>query len=342
MRIVGICASLLAAAQFVMVSTPAFAAPADAQTATAAPADKKPSKGSRKKNPKKTEATAPAADAAPVAPKATSTKKVRGKKPKKGEMAPAAAAPAPEATPAPAPAPAPAAVPVGTTTLTQADVPVKAEDKSDKPEAKAEAKPEETKQDGMVEVHIDSPRAVTLEKRNAETNWARACDAPCDVKLGVSDEYRMVGEGLNESQPFHIDGSKGRVVLKVDPGTPGGQTRGLITTIGAGAALVGGIAVIAVGVKKHGSVDGDLSQNRNDGALLAGGALIMAGVVGGIVGTSWLIGNASTGVDGDVTKKTNEKAAPVGVTASRQPTWNSPNVVGVPSMTTVPVLTGSF
>ncbi len=334
MRVVGICASLLAAAQFVMVSTtPAFAAPNDAQTAATAPADKKPTKGTRKK-PKKTDAALDGAAPAAAAP-LSATKKPRGKKPKKG-----AAAPAPEAVvaPAPAPEPTPAPEPVATTTLTSAEVPAVEEKKDEKPAVEAK------QDDGMVEVHIDSPRAVTLEKRSAESTWARACDAPCDVKLGVSDEYRMVGTDLNGSEPFHIDGSKGRVVLKVDPGTPGGQTRGLITTIASGALLAGGVVVILVGVKHHGNSDGELSQPHNDGALLAGGAMVFAGIVGGIIGTSWLVTNAHTGVDGDVSKGTDEKARPatLGVSASRQPTWNTPKVVGVPTATTVPLFTGSF
>ena len=187
----------------------------------------------------------------------------------------------------------------------------------------------------MVEVHIDSPSAVTLEKRSAESTWQKACDAPCDVKLGVSDEYRMVGTDLNESLPFHIDGSKGKVVLKASPGTAGGRTRGLITTIASGAVLAGGVAVILVGVKHSGNADGELSQPTNDGALLAGGAMIFAGIVGGIVGTSWLVNNAHTGVEGDLGK-------PGSGAAARQPVYGTPKQVGMPAFTTVPVLSGTF
>ena len=186
-------------------------------------------------------------------------------------------------------------------------------------------------------MHIDSPRAVTLEKRSAESTWSRACDAPCDTKLGVSDEYRLVGSDLNASEPFRLDASKGKVVLTVDPGTSGGQTRGLITTIASGAVLAGGIVVMAVGVKKHGNADGELSQPTNDGALLAGGLMVFAGIVGGIVGTSWLVTNAHTQVEGDVGTAVSTR------TASRQPTFTGPTKpAGAAAFTSVPLFSGSF
>lgn len=329
MRIVGICASVFAA-HVLMLSTPAFAAPSDAQAATTAPADKKPAKAGRKKATKKADAVSDGSSPMP-APAAAPTTKKRGKKPTNADAV--AATPDAPLTPAPAPVAAPTPVPesatrTSTTSLTSADVPA-----DTKPAADAKAEPKQ--EDGTVEVHIDSPSAVTLEKRSAESTWAKACDAPCDAKLGVSDEYRLVGTDLNESRPFHIDASKGKVTLNVTPGTSGGRTRGVVTTIGSGAVLAGGVVVILVGMKHHGDADGELSQPRNDAALLAGGAMVFAGIVGGIVGTSWIVNNAHTSVDGDVRKAGSANAA-------RLPVFNTPKQVGMPALTTVPLLSGSF
>jgi hypothetical protein len=332
MRVVGIYASLLAAA--VMVSMPASAAPSDDSSGAVAAPDKKPVKGTRKKTPKKADA-ASIDGAAPTAAATTtpSTKKPRGKKPKKGAPAPeAAAAPTPVAAPVPEAPPPPVPEPVATTTLTAAEVPAKTEEKP--VEAKVEAKQD----DGMIEVHIDAPRAVSLEKRSAESTWAKVCESPCDTKVGMSDEYRIVGTNVNESTPFRIASNSGRVVLKVDPGTPGGQTRGLVTAIASGAVLAGGVVVMLVGMKHSGNADGELSQPTNDGALLAGGAMVFAGVIGGIVGTSWFVTNAHTGVEGNMGPTVDEK----GRATARLPTWNAPKQTGVPAMTAVPVFSGTF
>ena len=66
---------------------------------------------------------------------------------------------------------------------------------------------------------------------------------------------------------------------------------------------------------------------------------VCAGLVGGIVGTSWLVTNAHTNVEGDVSKFQSTRAAAL---PQRQATWITPKPVGLPAATTVPVFSASF
>jgi hypothetical protein len=212
------------------------------------------------------------------------------------------------------------------------------------PEPVAEKPAPEPGADGMVDVHIDTPRAVRLEKR-AGSSWEMACYSPCDTRMAVTPEYRIVGDGLNDSEPFTLEASKGHVTLKVDPGTQGGQTRGVWTLIGSGAVLAGGAAVILLGAKKHTDAQGVLQQSSTN-SIFIGSSMMLAGVIGGLVGGSWYVQNAHTGVAGDVGHVTREKGQAKATTKKaaqldREPTWNAPSI-GAPAAVSVPFLTGTF
>src|SRR5262249_25503445 len=100
--------------------------------------------------------------------------------------------------------------------------------------------------DGQVEVHIESAKQVNLERREGAT-WQFVCTSPCDQKVSVSSEYRVMGTDLNESKPFMLDSSKGKVTLNVIPGYHNKQQQGLYILIGAGVVTVGGILTILIG-----------------------------------------------------------------------------------------------
>jgi hypothetical protein len=321
MRAAGLCASFFAAAQLVIVA-PAYAGRQD--DPNAASADTKPAKPSKK---------------------ATTKKTAKPKKPKKGDKK------TETVDTTPPPAPPPADPPAATTTLSSATVP--AADPTppapppppDPPKPAVEDKPAPTEvADGMVEVHIESSTSVRLQKR-VGSSWEQVCSSPCDTKLGVTPQYRIAGIGLNDSEPFTLDASKGRVNLKVDPGTQSGQQRGLITLIGSGAVLAGGAAVIILAGRKGMDANNQLPQSSTN-AILIGSSMMLAGVIGGIVGGSWYVQNAHTGVSGDVGRTTREKGEAKAATKKsaendRQPTWNTPTMPA-PAATTVPFLTGTF
>lgn len=334
MRAFGLYASLLAAAQFVMVSTPAFASKSATSDATAASqSDPKPTK-----TPKRGKTPKPKADAktdAATTP-APTTKKPRGKKPKKKPEPVVAADPTPPPAPEPPPPP-----PAPEPPPPPAPEPPKVAAEEEKP-----ADPPAPVDDGTVEVHIDSTRSVSLEKRTTGS-WEPVCAAPCDQKLAVTPEYRVVGDNVNPSEAFHLDGSKGSVTLKIDPGVQSSAAAGTWIALGSVAVLAGGVVVMAVGMNRHADSQGQLSQG-NSNAMIVGSTMALAGVVGGITGAALYFNNRQTGIAGDVIRTTNEKGAPAAdgkfnsASASRTPVWNTPKPDGMPAYVTVPVFAGTF
>lgn len=228
--------------------------------------------------------------------------------------------------------------------------------------AKTSAPASTDSDDAMAEVHIDSPAPVSLERRApGTTTWENVCTSPCDVKTSTTAEYRIVGTDLNESKTFMIDGTKGKVVLGVAPGTKARENAGLWILVGGGVFVVTGLVILLVGSDKNGVFPGNFQADDGQthgghlNAMMAGGAFILTGIAGGIFGTAWLINNKHTAVGGDVAKTIDEKPAPAaepgggGVNAEvkfstklRQPTWNAPKPTGMPAAFTMPVWQGTF
>jgi hypothetical protein len=199
--------------------------------------------------------------------------------------------------------------------------------------------------DGTVEVHIDSPQTVSLERREGAT-WQHVCVSPCDQRLSVSGEYRILGTDLNESKAFMLDSTKGKVVLYVAPGYHNTAQQGLWIAVGSGAVLVGGILTILLGSdgKTPFNADGQ-THLGNTNAIFAGSVLILAGVCGGILGSAWLYDNSHTRVGGDVAKAppASEPAPPGGPVETKfqfQTSKREPS--GLPAVMSVPILSRSF
>jgi hypothetical protein len=233
----------------------------------------------------------------------------------------------------------------------------KAAPASDKPADKpAKSDDAAAPSDALVEVHLDSPAPVSLERRApGGTTWENVCTTPCDVKTSSIAEYRVVGTDLNDSKPFMIDGTKERVNLTVAPGSKGRADAGLYILVGGGIITIAGVAVLFLGSDKNGAMLADgQTHNAHYNAMFWGGALVLAGVTTGIFGAGWMLGNRHSDVSGDVSKVIEEKPAPGAApsgggaaevkfsTSSRQPTWNTPKLSGMPQIMTVPVLSGRF
>jgi hypothetical protein len=157
--------------------------------------------------------------------------------------------------------------------------------------------------DGTVEVHIESrDKMVLLEHRiGPSAPWEAACEGSCDKRLPVSDEYRVLGTGLNDSRAFNLDGTKDRVVLKVVAGEHKRETIGKIILIGGGALIVAGILTIAIGSHPSETFQADgTTNNTNFDILTAGTALILGGLVGGVYGGATWYNNRHSHVGGDV------------------------------------------
>jgi len=209
-----------------------------------------------------------------------------------------------------------------------------------------------------VTVHLTSPQPASLESRAADgAEWIHACDAPCDARLSVTDQYRVVGEGLRPSKPFFLDQNAGdKIELRVAPGSQTKYRNGMILVGGGAVAAVGGILMIALGAQpgqttSETSPTGDgQTHNANTNWIFGGTALIVTGIVAAIGGGSLIDGNAHTRV-GSPVKPAGDDApnggAPIkengtvngtvnlGVQATRQPLPTAPAMM-------VPLWRGTF
>jgi hypothetical protein len=203
--------------------------------------------------------------------------------------APAAATPAPPAvTPAPAAQPTTVVVAVPPTPVTStAIIP-------DKPAVGA---------DGRVEIHIATKELVTLEHRSGPgAPWVTACQTPCDERLPAGDEYRVIGEGLNDSNVFALTSPRGDTVkIHVAPGFKKKERIGKIMTITGGVVFVGAavIGLVAANPGNDFNASGT-TNNYNWDVIIVGTTIAVAGLATAIVGGSYWYNNAETRVAGDI------------------------------------------
>jgi hypothetical protein len=164
-----------------------------------------------------------------------------------------------------------------------------------------------------------------------------------------------MGTDLNESKPFMLDSSKGKVTLNVIPGYHNKQQQGLYVLIGGGVLAVGGILTILLGSDGKTPFSGDGETHLgNTNTIFIGSTLILAGIVGGILGGAWYMDNAHTRVGGDTAKAqppSDRAPSPGGPgvdtqfqfsTSKREPTWNAPKTSGMPNVMSVPILSRTF
>jgi len=157
--------------------------------------------------------------------------------------------------------------------------------------------------DGLVQVHIQTKELVTLEHRSGPgAPWQTACDTPCDTRLPAGDQYRVIGVGINDSDPFALTSPKGDVVsVHVAPGFKKRAKIGEALTIGGGVVLVGAVVIglVAADPGKTFNPDGT-TNNYNWDVIAVGTGIAVAGLTTAIFGGSWWYNNASTRVAGDV------------------------------------------
>ena len=98
-----------------------------------------------------------------------------------------------------------------------------------------------------VELHVDRPGAW-LETRGImdESDWKRACDAPCGRRLLVDGmEARVQAPGMATSNVFRIQPGAGTARIKVNSGSSTARTAGVI-------GLTAGLPVAMAGLSAYG------------------------------------------------------------------------------------------
>lgn len=215
---------------------------------------------------------------------------------------PVGATPPPAAPAAPAAPPIVAPPPVAAPPVAAPPIP---------PPARAAA-PIEIPKDGTVEVHLDSVRLVSLERRaSTGASWERVCNSPCDARTPSGLEYRVVGIGVNPSRPFRISPSAtGKVQLSVAPGLRKKETLGIGVAIAGGVVTVAGLIVVIAGSSSANTFQADgLTHNGNTDFIAAGSLMMLGGLAAVITGGAWAIDNSRSKVDGDVVTPAGKDAA---------------------------------
>jgi hypothetical protein len=114
------------------------------------------------------------------------------------------------------------------------------------------------------------------------------------MDLPLEGEYRIKGDGLQDSSDFHLDGPAGRrVVLKISPGSKSGVALGG-TTMGVGGVVSYFGMLMISGREDYG----------NRGQIAAGTAVGLAGVAIAGVGAAILYSNWRTDVSQIVAPET--------------------------------------
>ena len=132
--------------------------------------------------------------------------------------------------------------------------------------------------------------------------WQTACETPCDARLPLGDEYRMVGPGLNDSKPFVLAvGKDGDSKLHFQPGFKRKEKIGEGLAIGGAVLLVGGVigGLAAASPSSVFNANGT-SNDYNFNVIAVGTGIAVTGLVVGLVGVSYWSDNSSSKVAGDL------------------------------------------
>jgi hypothetical protein len=81
-------------------------------------------------------------------------------------------------------------------------------------------------------VHINSPNAAILFRKAAGmTTYQKACDAPCDRDMPLSDDYQISGSGL-KAVNFRLNAQAGQtVIIDCEPSNDGGKIGGILLIV---------------------------------------------------------------------------------------------------------------
>jgi hypothetical protein len=218
--------------------------------------------------------------------------------------------------------------------------------------APAAATPAAAAGSGKVTVHVQSSKPVSLEHRaSGHQTWEFVCNSPCDQALSSSDEYHIVGVGLNDSRPFVLDTSSGdKVTLDVTPGSRAKYSTGTWVLVGGGVLLVGGVITLLAGSSSNAvpGDDGTTTSTKNTNWIFVGTVAILGSVILGITGGSLMVDNSHTKVDGAIDAKPEKKnddtlSVKAEVSASRQPTWHDEKgPVLAPVTNIIPIIHTTF
>jgi hypothetical protein len=123
-----------------------------------------------------------------------------------------------------------------------------------------------------------SPGLAVLEARSPDGAWTTACAAlPCELRLRLADEYRISGDGVVDSDVFHLPPAP-RVQVDATGGSSLLHGIGLVLGIGGLAFAAGGGAILLLPDDPH--AGGDARTSR----IVVGTGFLAMGVIAATVG----------------------------------------------------------
>ncbi len=163
--------------------------------------------------------------------------------------------------------------------------------------------PAGAQESATVRLHVDTPYVLEVDHRGPGVlAWEQVCTSPCDIPVPALGQYRVRGQGLTSSAPFTLNPVRESAVLQVSPGNKKKERTGWFVIGGAGAAVVAGAVLAAVGTGEGqvagqgGPGDSGMTSSAKVNFYLAGTALIVAGLVAGVYGGSLVLGNSQSTV----------------------------------------------
>jgi hypothetical protein len=152
-------------------------------------------------------------------------------------------------------------------------------------------------------LHVASPYVVDVDRQAlGSVVWEKMCTSPCDVPVPVDGLYRVRGVGVSASSPFALIPQGGSAIVQVTPGIKKKATAGWFIVGGAGAAVVVGAVLDAVGTGQGqvagqgGPGDSGTTSSAKVNFYLVGTTLIIAGLAAGIYGGAMALDNAKSTV----------------------------------------------
>jgi hypothetical protein len=160
--------------------------------------------------------------------------------------------------------------------------------------------------EGAPRVHVEtnSPEVTLFERPSVLEPSRPLCRAPCDrvVDARAGQSFYFAGEGITPSPRFQLSDRAGDVRVRVEAGSGGLRTGGIVAIVLGSGLTVGGVGLTTFGVM----LGAQQTRQTGPNTMAIGGGVLLASGLGLIAG----------GIVSLVQARTRVTIAPLTVTAS--------------------------
>ena len=146
----------------------------------------------------------------------------------------------------------------------------------------------------LVDVTIArAPGLAALQRRTGDSDWTTVCVPPCRLRLSATDDYRIAGEGVVDSEIFRLPPAER---VRVDATAGSSMMHGIGTIFAVGGMLfAGGGGAILLLPEDSGASSDARSSKTIVGAGFLGMGLVTAAL--GVVLRIWSDTSVSVAVE---------------------------------------------